>query len=240
MLLTKTAAAFAVLAFACGLDLQKPKAHHHHHHKHSKTALVATEAAQSANAGAKLSPAEVSEKILSASLEHEKKVESQQAAALSAIDEDIAASWKQKAYLLELQHTIGAEEALLKQQMALQDASTGAFAVDAAKSEVTRTKEMVDEARRLMLSSRQAAMKRAVKAIEEAKVVGEAAAREEKLNDQAEEEAKKLKESAEKITARAKNIQDKALEEQRFFHATEGEKKAAPLDQITAQVVASL
>jgi len=240
--LAKTAAAFALLAAAFGLDLQKGHHHHRHghHHKHAKkTALLASSEVES----------DVSAKILSASLENAKKIESRQAAALNLIDTDIAESWKQKAYLTELQRTMDAEEALLKQQQALKEASTSSTASDAAEAEVKRTKDMIEETRGLMTSSRQSAMQKASKAIADAKSVAEAAAKEEKLNADAVEEAQKLKDSAQQMMARAQSIQDKAAEQQRYFRSAEGKTvldqtaaqgKPIALDQITAQVVESL
>merc|ERR1719502_788848 len=138
---------------------------------------------------------------------------------------------------------------LAKLQQALKDASTSSTASDAAEAEVKRTKDMIEETRGLMMSSRQSAMQKASKAIADAKSLAEAAAKEEKLNADAVEEAQKLKDSAQQMMARAESIQDKAAEQQRYFRSAEGKTvldqtaaqgKPIALDQITAQVVASL
>jgi len=171
------------------------KAHHRHHKANKSLSLVA--------------PVEAAAE--------EQKSQATGEAQFGHIQTELVEAWKHKAHMAKLRQTLEAEQTLLSSQQSLVESDVDDASDSAVQQQAAATKNMIKDAKALLVKSRQDALKQTRAALKEAHQIKKTSEQAIETNTLAIKEATKAKEEAERKVKNIAQVIHAATEEAKFF-----------------------
>jgi len=171
------------------------KAQHRHHKAHKSLSTAAPVAAAA----------------------EEQKSKATGEAQFGHIQAELVEAWKHKAHMANLRQTLEAEQTLLSSQQSLVESDVEDASDAAVQQQVDATKNMIKDAKVLLVKSRQDALKQTQAALKEAHQIKKTSEQAIEASNLAIKEATKAKEEAEKNVKTIAQVIHAATEEAKFF-----------------------